>query len=54
MLQHKRLIELDLSAMMAGAKYRGDFEERLQAVLQELEASQGKVILFIDELHMIV
>lgn len=53
-LQNKRIIELDLSAMMAGAKYRGDFEERLKAVLTELEASKGRIILFIDELHTIV
>ena len=53
-LQDKRIIELDLSAIMAGAKYRGDFEERLKAVLVELEASNGRIILFIDELHTIV
>lgn len=54
MLHNKRLIELDLSALMAWAKYRGDFEERLKAVLQEVDASDGRIILFIDELHTIV
>lgn len=53
-LQNKKIIELDLSATMAGAKYRGDFEERVKGVLQEVEKSEGRIILFIDELHMIV
>ncbi len=53
-LQGKRLLALDLAAMVAGAKYRGEFEERLKAVLQEIENSRGEVILFIDELHNIV
>ncbi|GGI03343.1 ATP-dependent chaperone ClpB [Egicoccus halophilus] len=54
LLEDKRLLELDLSAMVAGAKYRGEFEERLKAVLKEIEASEGRVITFIDELHMMV
>jgi len=53
-LQHKRVIALDLSAMVAGAKYRGEFEERLKAVLKEIADSDGEVITFIDELHTIV
>lgn len=53
-LQNKRLIELDLSSMLAWAKYRWDFEERLKAVLHEVEASNDRIILFIDELHTIV
>jgi ATP-dependent Clp protease ATP-binding subunit ClpB len=48
------LVELDLSAMVAGAKYRGEFEERLKAVLKEIEASEGQIITFIDELHTVV
>jgi ATP-dependent Clp protease ATP-binding subunit ClpB len=54
LLEDKRLMELDLSAMVAGAKYRGEFEERLKAVLKEIEASEGQVITFIDELHTVV
>jgi ATP-dependent Clp protease ATP-binding subunit ClpB len=54
LLQDKRLVELDLSAMVAGAKYRGEFEERLKAVLKEIEASEGRIITFIDELHTMV
>lgn len=53
-LRDKRIVELDLGSMMAGSKYRGDFEERLKAVLKELEEAAGRVILFIDELHTIV
>lgn len=53
-LKDKRLIELDMGALMAWSKYRGDFEERLKAVLAELEEAHGRVVLFIDELHMIV
>ncbi|MEP7059169.1 MAG: Clp protease N-terminal domain-containing protein, partial [Actinomycetota bacterium] len=53
-LKHKRLIALDFGAMVAGAKYRGEFEERLKAVLKEVSDSDGEVITFIDELHTIV
>lgn len=53
-LKDKRLMSLDLGAMIAGAKYRGEFEERLKAVLKEIEASDGQLITFIDELHTIV
>ena len=53
-LKDKRLVSLDLGAMIAGAKYRGEFEERLKAVLTEIEASDGQLITFIDELHTIV
>ena len=53
-LRDRDLIELDMSALVAGAKYRGEFEDRLKAVLKEVEKANGKVILFIDELHTIV
>ncbi len=53
-LKNKRLLALDLGAMIAGAKYRGEFEERLKAVLKELARQEGRIILFIDELHTLV
>ena len=53
-LKNKRLVAMDLSAMIAGAKYRGEFEDRLKAFLKEITASEGKIILFIDELHTLV
>ncbi len=53
-LKNKRLLSLDLGAMVAGAKYRGEFEERLKAVLKEIESAQGEVVLFIDEMHTLV
>ncbi|HEX6588516.1 MAG TPA: ATP-dependent chaperone ClpB [Longimicrobiales bacterium] len=53
-LRNKRLIQLDIGAMLAGAKYRGEFEERLKAVLKEIEAGEGRFVVFIDELHTIV
>lgn len=53
-LKHKKVIGLEISSLLAGAKYRGEFEERLKAVLGEVEKSDGQIILFIDELHTIV
>lgn len=53
-LQNKTIFELDLAALLAGAKYRGEFEERLKAVLKKIKESNGEIILFVDEIHMIV
>ena len=53
-LKHKRIIQLDMGALIAGAKFRGEFEERLKAVLKEVQDSNGEVILFIDEMHTVV
>ncbi|MEA2174170.1 MAG: ATP-dependent Clp protease ATP-binding subunit ClpB [Blastocatellia bacterium] len=53
-LRNKRLVALDLGSMLAGAKYRGEFEDRLKAVLKEIENAQGQIVLFIDELHTLV
>ncbi|XXL53936.1 ATP-dependent Clp protease ATP-binding subunit [Mammaliicoccus lentus] len=53
-LLDKTIFELDLSALVAGAKYRGEFEERLKAVLKEVKDSEGRILLFIDEIHMLV
>src|SRR4029079_13379401 len=53
-LKNKRIVALDMGSLVAGAKYRGEFEERLKAVLKEITDSQGQVILFIDELHTVV
>lgn len=54
LLKNKKIIELDMGALMAGSKYRGDFEERLKAILKEVEKSDWEIILFIDELHAVV
>ena len=54
LLKNKKIIELDMGALMAGSKYRGDFEERLKAILKEVEKSDWEIILFIDELHTVV
>ncbi|ETX14901.1 ATPase AAA [Roseivivax halodurans JCM 10272] len=53
-LRNKRLLALDMGALIAGAKYRGEFEERLKAILKEIEAAAGEIILFIDEMHTLV
>ena len=53
-LKEKRLVALDLGALVAGAKYRGEFEERLKAVLQEIQSAEGQILLFIDEMHTLV
>ncbi|MGH9946554.1 MAG: ATP-dependent chaperone ClpB [Pyrinomonadaceae bacterium] len=53
-LKNKRLVSLDLGSMLAGAKYRGEFEDRLKAVLNEIEKAEGQIILFIDEMHTLV
>src|ERR671924_170040 len=53
-LKNKRIVQLDMGALIAGAKYRGEFEERLKAVLKEVQDSEGRIILFIDELHTVV
>jgi ATP-dependent Clp protease ATP-binding subunit ClpB len=53
-LKNKRIVALDMGALVAGAKYRGEFEERLKAVLKEIQASEGEIIMFIDEMHTIV
>ncbi|HOG15412.1 MAG TPA: AAA family ATPase, partial [Candidatus Absconditabacterales bacterium] len=54
MLKNKKIIEIDMGSLIAGAKYQGEFEERLKAVLKEVEKSDGEIILFIDELHLVV
>ncbi|MCJ7708067.1 MAG: AAA family ATPase, partial [Anaerolineales bacterium] len=53
-LKRKRLVQLDLGALVAGAKYRGEFEERLKAVLKEVTDAAGDVVLFVDEMHTVV
>jgi ATP-dependent Clp protease ATP-binding subunit ClpB len=53
-LKEKRLVALDLGALVAGAKFRGEFEDRLKAVLKEVTEASGQIILFIDELHTLV
>ena len=53
-LKNKRVLSLDMGALVAGAKYRGEFEERLKSVLNELAKEEGQVILFIDEIHTMV
>jgi ATP-dependent Clp protease ATP-binding subunit ClpB len=53
-LRHKRILSLDIGSLVAGAKFRGEFEERLKTVIKEVEASAGEIILFIDEMHLLV
>src|SRR5260370_11991263 len=53
-LKNKRIVSLDMGALIAGAKYRGEFEERLKAVLKEVQDAAGEIVLFIDELHTVV
>src|SRR5205814_7620315 len=53
-LKNKRVVGLDLGALVAGAKYRGEFEDRLKAVLKEVQDAEGQVVLFIDELHTLI
>jgi len=53
-LKHRKLIQLDISALVAGAKFRGEFEERLKAVLKEITESNGEIILFVDEMHTVI
>ncbi|GFO80717.1 MAG: hypothetical protein A49_03440 [Methyloceanibacter sp.] len=53
-LKDKKVLSLDMGALIAGAKYRGEFEERLKAVLSEIEAAAGRIVLFIDEMHTLV
>src|SRR5206468_2709918 len=53
-LKNKRIVSLDMGALIAGAKFRGEFEERLKAVLKEVQGSAGQIVLFIDELHTVV
>src|SRR6202041_3235026 len=53
-LKDKRVVSLDMGALIAGAKFRGEFEERLKAVLKEVQSAEGQIVLFIDELHTVV
>ena len=53
-LKGRKLMSLDISALIAGAKYKGEFEERLKAVLKEVVSAEGQIVLFIDEIHTIV
>ena len=54
LMQDRTLMSLDLGALIAGAKYRGEFEDRLKAVIKEVTASNGRIVLFIDEIHTVV